>query len=200
VRGDEGTVSVVCATATHRAGAFARFVVLALVLAPTSACTPARPPSPASALASASGSPAASPSSPSVASPSPAASAATPDATTVCGGSYALYVRGVAYPSTPEFDRGAEAFDRATKNWEKKRYGEAGHGFLRAAQSFTTDPAGGANWKWSYENAALCFEVSGRIDEGKVSFEAVAQKEKDPLRAAELRAAAANLTAKSTCP
>ena len=110
-----------------------------------------------------------------------------------------LMVRTEAVPRSPEFTLGAEAFDRATVDWNARRYGGAARGFLEASEHFAKDGAEG-NWKYAWQNSALAWAAADRVAEGKSAFEAAAVNEKDPEHAKALRAAASTLSTKGACP
>jgi hypothetical protein len=107
-----------------------------------------------------------------------------------------LMMRTEASPRSAAFTLGADAFDRATTDWNKRRFVEAARGFMNASAHFAAAGVEG-NWKYSWQNAAAAFEASGKIDEGKAAFEAAAAK--DAAHAAALRAAGAVLTSRTGC-
>jgi len=107
-----------------------------------------------------------------------------------------LMMRTEALPRSPAFNRGAEAFDRATIDWDKHHYAVAARGFMTASEQFASAGVEG-NWKYAWQNAAMAFEAAGHIDEGRAAFEAAAAK--DPAHAAELRAAGAKLSRQAGC-
>lgn len=156
------------------------------------------------ACAAAKATPAPSPSATSAAAPSASAAPAA-SATDVVGVAPmrvacfrpGLMMRTEALPRSPAFSRGADAFDRATTDWNKHRYAVAARGFMTASEEFAAAGAEG-NSKYAWQNAAMAFEAAGHIDEGRAAFEAAATK--DPAHAAELRAAGAGLSRHAGCP
>ena len=110
-----------------------------------------------------------------------------------------LMLRTEAVPRTEAFSLGADAFDKATTAWNKKRYPEAASGFMLASAHFAAAGVEG-NWKYAWQNAALSFEAANLIEAGKAAFEDAATKEKDPAHAQALRAAASKLSASGACP
>lgn len=111
-----------------------------------------------------------------------------------------LMMRTEASPRSAEFSLGAQAFDRATKDWEKRRYAQAAKRFMEACAHFAADGHAEGNWKYAWQNAALAFEAANKVDEGKAAFEAAAAQEKSAEHAEALRAAAAKLDASHACP
>jgi len=107
-----------------------------------------------------------------------------------------LMLRTDAMPRSPAFSRGADAFDRATIDWNKHRYADAARGFMTASAEFAVAGAEG-NWKYAWQNAAVAFETAGHVDEGRAAFEDAAKK--DPVHAAQLRAAGASLSRPISC-
>lgn len=107
-----------------------------------------------------------------------------------------LMMRTEASPRSADFTLGADAFDKAAKDWSKRRYLEAARGFMAASAHFATAGVEG-NWKYAWQNAALAFEVAGKIDDGMAAFEEAAKK--DAPHAEALRAAGASLTSRAGC-
>jgi hypothetical protein len=111
-----------------------------------------------------------------------------------------LYVRTEATPRSVEFNLGAIAFDRATKDWEKRSYAQAARGFMEATAHFAADGNAEGNWRSAWQNAALAFEAANQVPQGRVAFEAAAAKEKSAEHAEALRAAGAKLDSSHACP
>ena len=112
-----------------------------------------------------------------------------------------LMMRTDSRPRSPAFTVGAEAFDQATTDWNKRRFVEAARGFMKASDAFATDGAEG-NWKYAWQNAALAFEASGKIEEGKTAFDVAAKKaeaRREGAHAEALKMAGAALTARTGC-
>ena len=111
-----------------------------------------------------------------------------------------LMMRTDSSPRSPAFALGAEAFDKATVDWSRRRFIEAARGFMKASDAFATDGAEG-NWKYAWQNAALAFEASGKIDEGRAAFDDAARRAegKQGAHAQALKAAGAALTARTGC-
>lgn len=110
-----------------------------------------------------------------------------------------LMLRTETIPRTEAFTFGAEAFDKATADWNKRRYAEAAKGFMFASAYFAAAGVEG-NWKYAWQNAALSYEAAHLIEAGKAAFEDAAAKENDPAHAEALRAAASKLSTRGACP